>query len=212
MPASLALAMLAAQVLPEPPPPPEPIRPPYFSCGVERADPIGTIRANEFVFPDGVRDQPVFSWEVQRAPDGIRTIAVWGIEGPHGFSSVHIDYTGGARDQVYRIQLRLWPGDDTQVMQLQTGLMRPRPGDGMIYTSTGWDSLRALLTNASDPRFVVLSAEGNVVRSDPIDPSAFERAVTLAAALRPEVEAMVADYRDRCDYVESLGLPSIPSD
>jgi hypothetical protein len=209
----IASALLAVQAPPEPPPPPpEPIRPPYYSCSVEHVEPIGAIRANEFVHPNGVRDGPVFSWEVQRAPDGIRTDAIWGIEGPDEYSSVEVAYTGGARDQVYRIQLRLWPGDEGQELQLQSGLMRPRPEDGLLYIFTRWSALRAMLATATEPRFVVLSAEGNVVRSDPVDPAAFEQAIALAAGLRPALEAMVADYRNRCRYVETLGPPSIPSD
>lgn len=208
----LAAVLLAAQPPPEPPPPPEPIQPPYFSCSVARAEPIGTIEATEFVRPNGARDGPVFSWEVQRAPDGIRTNAVWGIEGPDEYSSVEIAYTGGDRDQVYRIQLRLWPGEDSQELQLQSNLMRPRAEDDLLYIFTRWSALRAMLATASEPRFVVLSAEGNVVRSDPVDPAAFEQAVAFAAGLRPALEALVADYRNRCHYVETLGAPSVTSD
>lgn len=201
-----AAAPAFGQPVPEipPPPPPEPVRPPYYSCRAERTEPIGTIAANEFVFPNGVRDGAVFSWEWQGAPDGIRLNAVWGPEGPQDNSFVQMDYSGALRDDVYRIQVRRYPEQDNGVLLLQSGLIHPE--GGLLHIFTEWGPLAATVTGAPEPRLTVLDAEGNAVRSDPIDPAAFGRVAGIATGLRPQLEALVADYRNRCDYVESLDI------
>ena len=203
----LAAVPAFAQGVPEPPPPPPPVesvRPPYFSCRIERTDPIGTVAATEFVFPNGTRDGQVFSWEARRDPEGIRLEAVWGIEGPEDGSFVQIDYSGTLRDDVYRIQVRRYPEQESGVLLLQSGLIHPE--DGMLHIFTEWGPLAAVVTGAPDPRLVIVDAEGNVVRSDPIDKTAFGRVAGIAAGLRPELEALVADYRNRCEFVETLGI------
>lgn len=186
-----------------PPPPPEPARPPYFSCSVERENPVGRITATEFIFPDGRREGATFSWEARRDSESIRLEAVWGIEGPEDGSFVQIDYSGTLRDDVYRIQVRRYSEQDFGFLLLQSGLIRAE--DGMLHIFTEWGPLAAIVNGAPDPRLVLLDAEGNVVRSDPIDKTAFGQVVGIAAALRPELETLVADYRNRCHYVESLG-------
>jgi hypothetical protein len=66
-----------------------------------------------------------------------------------------------------------------------------------------------LLTGAPDPRIVVRHADGTVLRSDPVDLPGFARAVVLGASMEPELDAMVADYRNRCELIESLDPPSV---
>ena len=58
----------------------------------------------------------------------------------------------------------------------------------------------------------MLSADGTVLRNDPVDLAGFARAVAIGGSLEPELNAMVADYRNRCRLVESLELvrPDVP--
>ena len=55
-------------------------------------------------------------------------------------------------------------------------------------------------------RLLVVRSDGMVVRSDPIDPGILSRVVATAASLQPELDAMVADYRNRCRFVPSPGV------
>lgn len=202
-----ALSLLAfAQEIPPVPlvPPPEPIRPPYHSCVVQLAGAIGEVEIVQFVLPDGTRNPAVASWEARREPEGIRLNLFWDADGPPGHGAFQIRYAGLAPGPVYRIRVQRH-ADDGDQLRLETGLRQPE--DGALTIFGDWRSLAGFLTDATAPRLLVLDADGNVLRSDPVDPAAFGRVVEIAGSLRPELERLVADYRERCEFVESLDAP-----
>jgi hypothetical protein len=200
LPALLLLA--SAQNLP--PPPPEPLRPPYYSCMVEREAPGGTVSAFKLIEPSGRGrdDERLHTWTIDLTPGGVQLHAVWTDDPPAENGWITILYPMEDSADVYRLQvLRTVPEGES--LQWETGLQHP--SEGSLQTSAPWGPFMGLLAGAPDPRIVVRRADGTVLRSEPVDLSGFARAVALGDSLEPELDAMVADYRNRCRLIESLG-------
>jgi hypothetical protein len=215
---SLWLAPAAAQDRPPgpPPEPPEPIRPPYYSCMVQREVPNGTVQAFKLIErsgrPYGGGDR-LHTWVSDLSPGGVQLHATWSEEPPAETGSIDILYPMADTQDVYRIQVRRdSPVYDLDDLQLESGLRHAR--DGSLHVSASWGPFLGLLAGAPDPRIVVLGADGNVLRSDPVDLAGFARAVALGDSLEPELDAMVADYRNRCTLIQSLpgSPPGEPED
>ena len=99
----------AAQSDPGPPPPapPDPLRPPYYSCMVEREVPGGTVSAFKLIEPSGrgVNDERLHSWVTPLSPDGVQLHAVWTDAPPAETGWITILYPMEDSEQVYRIQV-----------------------------------------------------------------------------------------------------------
>ena len=215
MPALLALSLLATvQAAPPPvPPPPEPIQPPYYSCSVERQVPNGTVHAFRLIERSGrpFGDETLHTWISYLSEGGVQLHATWADGPPAETGWIDILYPMEDSADVFRIQVRRTaPADDSEDLQWETGLRHP--SQGSLHANASWGPFMGLLAGASDPRIVVRSAEGNILRSDPIDLPGFARAVALGDSLEPELNEMVADHRNRCELIESLGPVPIPSD
>ncbi len=194
---------------PEIPPPPEPIQPPYYSCAVERAVPNGTVSAFRLIEPSGrgLNDDRLHSWDISLSPGGIQLHAVWTDDPPAETGWIVILAPMEDTRDVWRIQVLRAPDNGGEDLQWETGLRRPR--DGTLQVNTSWGPFMGLLAGAPDPRIVLRSADGTVLRSDPIDLPGFARAVALGDSLEPELDALVADYRNRCRLIESLEPPVV---
>jgi len=196
----------AAQSDPGPPPPapPDPLRPPYYSCMVEREVPGGTVSAFKLIEPSGrgVNDERLHSWVTPLSPDGVQLHAVWTDAPPAETGWITILYPMEDSEQVYRIQVLRTAPEHGEALQWETQFQRP--AGGSLQTIASWGPFMGLLAGAPDPRIVVRAADGSVVRSDPVDLPGFAAAVTLGDSLEPELDAMVADYRNRCELVEHL--------
>jgi hypothetical protein len=202
----LALSLFAsAQDLP--PPPPEPIRPPYYSCRVERDAPNGTVQAYRLIERSGrpYNDDTLHTWVSNLSVDGIQLHATWADEPPAETGWIDILYPMTDTEDVYRIQVRrVAPGNDSEDLQWESALRHAR--EGSLQVSAEWGPFLGLLAGAPDPRIVVLGADGTVLRSDSVDLAGFARAVAIGDGLEPELNAMVADYRNRCTFIERLGI------
>lgn len=208
LPASLLLAL--TQDIP--PPPPEPIRPPYHSCSIEREAPNGTVQVFQLIgrSPRSYSVGTLHTWVHNLSPGGIQLQAVWSEEPPAETGWIAIIYPMTDTEDVYRIQVRRTaPGDDTEDLQWESGLRHAR--EGSLQVQAPWGPFVGLLAGARDPRIVVLGADGTVLRNDPVDLAGFARAVALGDSLEPELNAMVADYRNRCTLIQSLpgALPEL---
>lgn len=200
-----ALSLLAGvQDVPPPVPPPEPIRPPYYSCIVSREVPGGIVQAFRLLRRSGrpYGDDRLHSWETSLGPGGIQLHATWSDEPPAETGWIAILYPMEDERDVYRIQVRR-TGDGGEDLQWESELRHA--GEGSLQVQAGWGSFMGLLAGAPDPRIVVLGADGTMLRDDPVDLAGFARAVAVGDSLEPELDAMVADHRNRCQYVESLG-------
>lgn len=210
----MALSLLAsAQDIPPPPEPPEPLRPPYYSCRVEREVPNGTVSVFKLIEPSGrgLNDDRLHTWVTNLSLGGVQLHAVWTDDPPVETGWISILYPMEDIQDVYRIQvLRTPPDNDGEDLQWESGLRQP--SDGSLHASASWGPFMGLLAGAADPRIVVLAADGTVLRSDPVDLPGFARAVALGDSLEPELDAMVADYRNRCELIEHLGPVSVWSE
>lgn len=208
----LALSLFLAPDVPPPPPePPERIRPPYHSCVVEREVPNGTVQAFRLIERSGrpYNADTLHMWISTLGPDGIQLHATWADEPPAESGWINILYPMADNGEVYRIQVRRdAPGDDREDLQWESRLRRA--SEGSLHARASWGPFLGLLAGATDPRIVVLGADGTVLRNDPVNLAEFSRAVALGDSLEPELEAMVADYRNRCRLIESHDL--IPLD
>lgn len=192
----------AVRADPGPPPPiPEPIQPPYYSCVVERVVPNGTVETFKLIEPSGRGrdDERLHSWISYLSPAGVQLHATWTDSPPAETGWIAILSPMENSDDVYRIQVRRSATDDSEELRWETGLRHP--SDGTLQTSAGWGPFLGLLAGAPDPHIMVLSADGTVLHSDPIDVAGFARAVALGDSLEPELDAMVADYRNRCALI-----------
>jgi hypothetical protein len=206
----LAATPVAARNAPPPPQPPEPVTslPPGFNCYVSRETPLGTITTQQAVSPAGVQDVRLDSWATLLVPDGVAISASWEHPSPDRYNLVQISQSGLDPGRSYRIQVqRDVPAGADVALLLESPLARP-DRDGFLYIFTSWELVTAMLTGASDPRILVIRDDGNIVRSDRIDPESFGQALAAASALQPALDAMIADYRNRCPFDE--GGPIAP--
>lgn len=206
MNALLAFSLFAsAQDIPLPPEPPEPIRPPYYSCSVERGVPNGTVQVFRLIERSGrpYGDDRLHTWISYLSPGGIQLHATWSDEPPAETGWIDILYPMADSQDVYRIQVRR--GGPDEELRWESALRHPSQGSLQVRAS--WGPFFGLLAGAWNPTIVVFGADGNVLHSDPVDLSGFAPAVALGDSLEPELDAMVADYRNRCEFVESLNPP-----
>jgi hypothetical protein len=204
LPLLLAAAPAVAQVSESPPAPPEPVAelPPHFDCSVYREGPFGEVGAAQFVSPEGVPDMRLDNWSTTLAPDGIAIGASWDHPDPARYSLVWLFSQDGLdRRRSYRIRVQRDAPDDERAMLLESPLARPGR-DGRIAVYTRWEALTAMLVGASDPRILVIRDDGEIVRSDAIDPAIFARVLAATLPLQPALDAKIADYRNSCPFSE----------
>jgi hypothetical protein len=188
---------------PVPPPVPEPVtlnQDPHFLCQVERNSPDGAVSAARQISEAGIPGPPLGMWTKQLTPDGISLTSGWELPAPAGYSFVQLSWqnTDSRRTYRFRVQRDL-PNGENQLL-FETRLTRAP--DGMLVAFTDWAPLAAMLAGAADPRILIVRSDGRIVRSDPIDPEMFGRVAATAAGLQPELEALVADYRNRCPFIQ----------
>lgn len=196
-----------AQNVPEPPPPPEPVRelPPRFSCAVNRESPLGTLGAQQSVSPSGVADDPIYSWTAFLSPRGIAITTAWIGAHPADHSFVQLSYNEPEPDMAYRFRVQRDVPNGQSRLLFQSEFTRPE--GGVLNVFTDWGPLTGILSRAADPRILLLDANGAAIRSEQVDPEDFDRAVAAAVRLQPELDALVADYRNRCPFVERTVFP-----
>ncbi len=188
------------------------IRPPYYSCAVQREVSYGTVRIFKLIEPSGRGrdDHRLGSWDTNLSPDGIQ-LHTWWSDAPSAESGfVDIFYPMADSEGLYRIQVQRFAferREHADVLQWETGL--EHPVGGALRAWGTWGVFLGLLAGAPDPRIAVLRSDDTVLHSDPVDLTAFPRAAALAESLAPELDAMVADYRHRCELIETLAPPHI---
>lgn len=205
----LAAAPAAAQADPGPPlPPPPPVyeMPPHYICSVSREMPLGTIGAQQSVSPAGVADAPLFTWSWHVSTGGIALDASWS-RAPSTYSLIQVSYVRAETGRSYRFRVhrRSSAPGETQ-LTLEAALMPSE--DGPAYSWAEWGPLTAALTDAEDPRFLVLDDTGAEVANERLDVATFHRARAAAEALRPELRPLVANYRRHCIFYD--GGPIAP--
>lgn len=199
----------AAAAVPHPPRPPAPVpvpvpvvvnQDPHFSCQIDRRGADGVVSVSRRISPSGAPGPSFAMWVKQFGPDGVSLVSGWEAPAPMDSSFVQLSYQNKDSRRAYRFRVQRSVPNGEQQLLFESGLLRPP--DGALNVFTEWGPLSHMLAGAADPRILIVRSDGMIVRSDPIDPEIFGRVVATAAALQPEVDAMVADYRNRCPFIQ----------
>lgn len=204
-------AGLPAAVRADPGPPPPPVLPelpPHFMCSVTHQEgPLGEVGVQQLVNMDGTLDTRLDSWSIALAPEGVSIQASWEHPDPARYSLVWLTQIGLDSGRSYRVRVQREPPSGDRDLRVESPLLRP-DDDGSIAFHTHWEVLTAMLGGAPDPRILVIRDDGTVIRSDPINPALFARALAATMPLQAELDAKLADYRRLCPYFE--GGPIVP--
>lgn len=177
-----------------------------YYCSVDRGEAPEMMSAYQYVSLAGVPASRSTIWVTDLAPRGITLTASWVGDGSaHVFDQNFVSFSyRPPRPGAYRIEVRR--DEASAASQMRYGSRLTRPNRNGLLWFTDWRTIMAAVADAFDPHIVLLAANGRVVRRDPIDASIFDSALTRARALQPELDEMVADYRNRCRIVEGDGL------
>jgi hypothetical protein len=182
---------------------------PFYYCSVRAEAPYGEMTAYQYVSRAGVAGTRMTMWNATLAPNGVTIMAAWSGGRParnvdNGFVSV--GFAPVDRTIAYRIEL--WRAEADARTELRFGGAPKQPeGDHDVFWFTNWSTLTALALGAPDFRAVVLRPNDEVVRRDRIDPAVLPRILTLATALQPRLDGLLARYRQRCEPSPDDGLP-----
>jgi hypothetical protein len=176
----------------------------YYRCRLERAAGPGTLQMIVDVAQDGRRQFHVFSWSSPSRRERAQVRVEW----IHGLPLTPSD------DMTVTVTLRrTWRASRFVRVELSRSETAPRSGDNII-TGPGFGQqfrsasvtarlshLRAFLAGASAMTVVVVDANGRQLGQDRIAAADFDTAAREITAAQPEIEAMAADYRNRCELI-----------
>jgi hypothetical protein len=176
----------------------------YYRCRIERAAGPGTLAMIIVVEQDGRRQFHDFSW----ASLSQRNRAQLRVEWTHGLPLTPSD------DMTVTVTLRrTWRASRFVRVELSRSEVAPRSGDNPI-TGPGYGQqfhsatvtaplsrLRAFLAGAPAMTVGVVDVNGRLLAQDRIESANFDMAAREIIAAQPEIEAMAADYRNRCELI-----------
>jgi len=206
----MALVLLAAtQDVPPPPLAPEPVRSlaPRFSCLISQLTDVGTVGVQRSVDPDTRQaTEALFSWEARFGDDAIALNASWHAA-PGDYSLIQLAYLNPDRRHSYRLQIRRRTMAERGAREMQLeGPLTPST-HGFVSIWTEWGPLMGTIAGEHDPHIRVVDGAGAIVVDERLDPARFVRAREMAERLRPGIDAMVADYRNRCEFRDRTFFP-----
>lgn len=173
---------------------------PHFSCQIERRGADGVVSLSRLVSPSGAAGPSIAMWTKEFGPDGVLLFSAWNPPAPIESSLIQIFYQNADPRRAYRFRLQRSVPNGGSRRLFQSGLLR-RP-DGFLQFSIRWGQLSHMLAGAAEPSLLIVRGDGRAVRSDPVDPAILGRVVAAAASLRPALDAMIADYRSRCPFIQ----------
>ncbi len=198
--AALGLALtLAADPAAAQPRPTEQIDNPVSVCIARRSDQYGTVAMGVRINDREDRFDRQVRWASVRSEGGLR-LSYW-------------VGTGLEPDDLSDIVLGIetpWRGNPrVRIVLSRSGGFGDRPwdvvfGSGYRRYLSGRAEVRIRLAElrafaAGTPVHVmVVTRRGRILAMDMLQPATIEAAAAAAAAIRPELEAMAADYRNRC--------------
>ena len=175
----------------------------YYRCRIERAAGPGTVTMIIDVEQDGrVRDHE-FSWALRSPRDRAQVrVLEWILMGP----------LSPASEMTVTVSLRrTWRASRFVRVELSRSEAAPRSGDNVITgpsygqefrsasVTARLSRLRAFLAGAPAMTVRVVDANGRLFAQDRVETADFDIAAREIIAAQPEIEAMAADYRDRCE-------------
>jgi hypothetical protein len=198
-----ALALLLAGCASVPPAPP-PLNPAAYRCQGNWLTGDDRFAADAVLTGDGHLQNWQLSWQ-RHSPDV--SLAGWGayfyyegpgLPAPADDWNLHLRLDGFAPgSRTVRVDLLRGEGG-TEVVALSAPRTRADP---LIDTIWRRDAVRAALAGAPELIVRVTDRHGRVRLSHRISAALLDGPATAVAAHRAELEAMVADYRTRCEFV-----------
>lgn len=212
--AGIAALAATAQAAPPPAPAPEP-EPTYYSCSVTRTGTFGAVWYWLDVPVDGSAPYHRVQWQTPDRAEGLELMAR--SDGPQSvgsglneFASFVATFTTSrpvSRDA--RIEIGRGPGEqDASGFAYAGPYQRLYPWlDGPLHaieTEGRWEDLVAWMRGRDFLTFALARRDGSVVAQERLDATTVAAAVGAIADAQREIEAMAAEYRQRCHLPEPI--------
>jgi hypothetical protein len=199
--AAIAAMAQAAEAAPAP-------GPTFYVCRAARDGAFGHIWFEMEVPVDGSARFHRINWSIPPRTEGLGISAQWMGEAPvngqlDDRADVFVRMTtrrrirGEARIEIRRDSRRHYPSQFAIAGQYQRP-SHPDRGFSHVETEGMWGELRDWMRGLDSLTFALVQRDGTVVAEDRLDAATLASAAAAIAAVRPELEAMAADYRHRC--------------
>ncbi|MDQ4088103.1 MAG: hypothetical protein M3177_08885 [Pseudomonadota bacterium] len=181
--------------------------PTFYMCGASRTGPFGHIWYGMDVPVDGSARFHRITWTTPRRAEGLSLSATWmgpepvgGLWDDRGWVSVTFSTTRRIRDRV-RLEVRRRAGAIYPEQFAYAGPFKRMIRDGplsIIHAQGQWDELKVWMSGWEALTFALVRRNGTVMAEDHLDATTLAAVDAAIAAVRPDIEAIAADYRDRC--------------
>jgi hypothetical protein len=169
----------------------------YYRCFVERAAGPGTLQMIVDVERDGRRQDHYFSWALRPPRRGVRLRIEWANVAPMTTSDALIaTFTFRRPARARYVRLALMQADPARSRTITGPTYGPDQRSASLSVDLG--HIRDFLGDASVLKVGAIDRRGRLVAEDRVEAAVFETAAREIAAALPEIEAMAADYRNRC--------------
>ncbi len=195
--------------------------PNYYICIVERTGDFGSITYWLEVPVDGSAPFHRINWAIPRREQGLRLWVQQDLGAPvdgqlddRSWVHIYFDTPKRIRDEV-RIEIRRQPGERYPSEFSYAGpykrpfLWHDRPFY-YVETQARWGELRAWMAGRERLTFALVKRDGTVMDQDRLDAATLAGVAEALAAVTPELEAMAADFRTRCQVPEPIVITSEP--
>ncbi|HST35245.1 MAG TPA: hypothetical protein VLK25_01260 [Allosphingosinicella sp.] len=174
----------------------------YYACKIERANAGGSLSIEWRVPEDGAGGPSYIFWSSQRQLERVNFSTVWPIAdgrivSPDGVM-IYVTqwHTRGRR----RIELRRVPEAADQPVRMYAGRFDRRRFQ--VSISIPLPGMRAFLRRATALEVRVVDPRGRILASEMLNPALVETLPALLDGLQAELDAVRANYRERCERRE----------
>lgn len=174
----------------------------YYRCRVERAAGPGIVTMIVDVEQDGRVLDHDFSWALRSPSDRVQLRVEWTHMGPMTTGDEAIArFTHRRPSRARLVRLVLSPSEGPEPAQV---IASPTFGREVrnVSITVPLSRLRDFLAGAPSLTAGIVDGNGRLLGQDRIETADLDVAVREVAAAQPEIEAMAADYRNRCALTE----------
>ena len=185
--------------------------PDKFNCSARRQSDFGEIWYTINVPVDGSEAFHRIAWDSPRRAEGVSLTVQWhgsapppGRFGDEAWAIIRFAVGRRVRGDV-RIELRRTPGPHYPREFAYAGRFLPalrrhrNPSRDEAETQARWEEINAWMRGRERLAVALVRRNGDVVAEDRLDAATLALSESAIATIRPEIEAMAADYRNRCE-------------
>lgn len=194
--------------------------PTFYVCQVDRSGEFGKIFYTMEVPVDGSEPFHRIQWHIPtHREEGLQLHVQWNGAPPANGSLddrswvfVSFRTTRFIRDKV-RIEIRRMPGERYPPEFAYAGPFQKAyrwPNSKLYHVDTQgrWGELNAWMAGRESLTFALVKRDGTVIAEDRLEAQTLTAAARAIAAAGPEVGAMAADYRRRCEVPSPIVISS----